>query len=114
IGPVTNRNAPSILDLCLPCTISFTKHAMKQFPIQQLKILYNKYGTRNNKVKSLIWATRNRVHMPWPSMLLPLYYDIPVGAKRLHALGMKVAPVHRPRPRCRACSATGQLAGPCP
>ena len=59
---------------------------MKQFPVQQLTILYNKYGIRNNKVKGLMRANRNRVHMPWPSMLLPLYYDIPVGAKRLHAL----------------------------
>ena len=62
---------------------------MKQFPIQQLKILYNKYGTRNNKVKSLMRATRNRVHMLSPSMPLPLYYNIPVGAKRLQRAWQK-------------------------
>src|SRR5664280_1122344 len=39
---------------------------MKQFPIQQLKILYNKYGTRNNKVKSLMRTTQDLV----PCLLL--------------------------------------------
>src|SRR5450756_600925 len=38
----------------------------KPVPVQQLKTIYDKYGTRNNKVKSLMRATRNRVHMPSP------------------------------------------------
>src|SRR5450830_104848 len=55
------RTLHQTLDPCLPCTVSFTKHATKQFPVQQLTILYSKYGTRNNKVKSLMRATQGLV-----------------------------------------------------
>src|SRR5664280_1165341 len=66
-----------------------TGTSTKPVPVLQLKILYNKYGTRNNRVKSLMWATRNRVHMLSPLMLLPLYYDIPVDGKRLQRTWQK-------------------------
>src|SRR5450830_1092539 len=69
-----------------------TGTSTKPVPVQQLRILYSKYGTRNNRVKSLMWATRNRVHMLSPLMLLPLYYDIPVSAKRLQRARTEKAP----------------------
>src|SRR5450756_1078226 len=69
-----------------------TGTSTKPVPVQQLRILYSKYGTRNNRVKSLMWATRNRVHMLSPLMLLPLYYDITVSAKRLQRARTEKAP----------------------
>src|SRR5450759_4162944 len=69
-----------------------TGTSTKPVPVQQLRIVYSKYGTRNNRVKSLMWATRNRVHMLSPSILLPLYYDIPVSAKRLQRARTEKAP----------------------
>src|SRR5450830_815747 len=69
-----------------------TGTSTKPVPVQQLRILYSKYGTRNNRVKSLMWATRNRVHMLSPLMLLPFYYDSPVGAKRLQRARTEKAP----------------------
>ncbi|RIE09511.1 hypothetical protein SMC5_06995 [Candidatus Cryosericum odellii] len=69
-----------------------TGTSTKPVPVLQLKILYSKYGTRNNNVKRLMQATRNRVHMLSPLMLLPLYYDIPVSAKRLQRARTEKAP----------------------
>jgi hypothetical protein len=52
-----------------------------------------------------MWATRNRVHMLSPLMLLPLYYDIPVSAKRLQrartekAISSLVVPAKERHPR---------------
>ena len=38
-----------------------TGNSTKPIPVQQLKILYSKYGTRTNKVKSLMRATQGLV-----------------------------------------------------
>src|SRR5450756_1599603 len=41
-----------------------TGTSTKPVPVQQLKILYGKYGTRPNKVKSLMRATPGTVAAP--------------------------------------------------
>src|SRR5450830_19698 len=42
-------------------SFGMTGTSTKPVPVQQLRILYSKYGTRNNKVKSLMRATRGLV-----------------------------------------------------
>src|SRR5450830_1991908 len=41
--------------------VDMTGTSAKPVPVQQLTILYSKYGTRNNKVKSLMRATQGLV-----------------------------------------------------
>jgi len=42
-------------------SFGMTGNSTKPIPVQQLKILYSKYGTRTNKVKSLMRATQGLV-----------------------------------------------------
>src|SRR5450830_1585893 len=60
--------------------------------VHDSKSLHNNYEPRNNSVKSLMRVTQDRVRMLSPSILLPFYYDIPVGAKRLQRTGTEKAP----------------------
>ena len=66
--------------------------------VHDSKSLHNNYEPRNNSVKSLMRVTQDRVRMLSPSILLPFYYDIPVGAKRLQRTRTKKAPVRGPGP----------------
>jgi hypothetical protein len=42
-------------------SFGMTGTSTKPVPVQQLRILYSKYGTRNNNVKSLMRATQGLV-----------------------------------------------------
>src|SRR5450759_1055946 len=62
-------------------------------PVHHWKLLYNNYEPRKKNVKCLMRVTQDRVHMLPPSMLLPFYHDIPVGARRLQRTRTEKAPL---------------------